>query len=210
MSRRGTILVRETRPPSEPASKLWWLVVLLLLVIVLPDFGWRRQTVDWLKGMISAFDNDNPTVQPIAAPPHDRPAPPAPPPKEIPPPPQLTVALTADNRCMIELTLNGIGPFPFVVDTGAPGVAMPADMGRRLGIDLRKIPPDHGSGGWGGGSTTGVFVTLKEIRLKNFRLQHFEVAVENETVATMGLAGITFLNQLRNFELSNGLCKFWW
>jgi clan AA aspartic protease (TIGR02281 family) len=111
---------------------------------------------------------------------------------------------------MIELTLNGIGPFPFLVDTGAPDTTLPAAMGRRIGVDLRRVPPDHDSGGWGGGRTTGVYAQLSELKLKTFRLQHFEVAVENETFAPMGLAGITFINRLRGFQVSNGLCKFWW
>jgi clan AA aspartic protease (TIGR02281 family) len=205
MSRRWTTLLRESRPPSEPPSKLWWLVAVLLVVVVLPDFGWRHPAVDWLKSAVAAFDNTNPTVPPVAPPP------PAPPAKEsLPPAPQLTVALDANSRCMVELTLNGIGPFRFIVDTGAPGVILPAAMGRRLGIDLRKLTPDHGSGGWGGGTTDGVFVDLNEVRLQSFRLHHFEVAVENETKFAEGLAGITFINSLLRFEVRDGQCRFWW
>jgi clan AA aspartic protease (TIGR02281 family) len=201
MSWRWTTLLRETRPPSEPPSKLWWIVAGLAVVIVLPDFGWRHTAVEWLKSAILAFDDGASTAPPIKAPPHERAAPEA---------PQLTVALNADNRCIIELTLNGIGPFRFLVDTGAPDTTLPAAMGRRIGVDLNRVPPDHNSGGWGGGRTNGVFVRLNEIRLKNFRLQHFEVAVENETSFAEGLAGVTFINQLRRFELSGGTCRFWW
>jgi clan AA aspartic protease (TIGR02281 family) len=201
MSWRWTTLLVETRPPSEPLSKLWWLVAGLAAVIVLPDFGWRHPAVEWLKSTIAAFDNSASSAPPIKAPPHERAAPEA---------PQLTVALDANSRCIVELTLNGIGPFRFIVDTGAPDTTLPAAMGRRIGIDLRQLKPDHGSGGWGGGRTDGVFVHLDELKLNSFRLLNFEVAVENETRFSEGLAGITFINQLRRFELTASTCRFYW
>lgn len=204
MSWRWTTLLSETRPPSEPPSKLWWLVAGLAVVIVLPDFGWRHPAVDWLKGTIGAFDNTAPPAPPPAKPPV------TPPERSESSPPQLTVPVSADNQCIIELMLNGIGPFRFIVDTGADRVILPAPMGRRLGYDLRSLPPDHRSGGWGGGRTDGVWVQLNEIRLNGFRLKNFEVAVENETRIAEGLAGIAFLNQFRRFELSAGACRFWW
>jgi clan AA aspartic protease (TIGR02281 family) len=199
MSRR-TVLMTETRVPSEPPSKIWWLVVVLLLVIVLPDHGWRHQIIESLRNAIGAFENRQ-TAEATLAPHGESSAAVA---------PQLEVPVDADNRCMVDLTLNGIGPFRFIVDTGAPGVILTASMGKRLGIDLRKRAPDHDSGGWGGGSTNGVYVRLKELRLKSFRLQDFDIAVENEKQFHEGLLGITFISQLRRFEVHNGQCRFWW
>lgn len=194
--------MRETRPAREPPRLAWLICCILLVVIILPDFGWRHQIIDGLKDAIGAFDNNNLATGPILLPPTTK--------SSRAPAAQLEVPVDAANRCMVNLTLNGIGPFQFIVDTGAPGVILPASMGRRLGIDLRKVAPDHGGGGWGGGSTKGVYVRLKEMRLRNFRLQNFAIAVEDEKKFHEGLLGITFISQLRRFEVRDGRCRFFW
>jgi aspartyl protease family protein len=202
----GYTMLRETHAHQTPRA-LWLLCAALIAIIVLPPFGTlRHDSVEWVKAQIDWFDN--PSV-----------ASPLPPPQTaLPPsgseapyaePPRLTVKVDRENRCHVKLMLDGKGPETFIVDTGAQGVVLTAAQGRRIGFDPAHTKADHDSGGWGGGTTDGIFRRI-DLKLNDFTLRDFEVAIENETSFEEGLLGVSFIKKLKRFEVANGRCAFWW
>ena len=185
-------MLRESSAPREPPRLAWVVCVALGTLLMLPDTGWRHSAVQWVKEQVDKFDNV--------------PAQPDLPPRDVPGAPRLALRVNGNSRCLVQLKVNGRGPFDFIVDTGAPEVVLTKAQGRRLGINLTH--PDHSGGGWGGGKTEGVFATV-DLQLKDFR-QDLEVSVESETGFEEGLLGISFIKTLKRFDIANGWCRFWW
>jgi aspartyl protease family protein len=189
------VLLREERPPHDPPRLAWVLCAILAGLLVLPNGGWHHSIVRWVKEQADRLD-DHPDVS-------------APPPQEVPGAPRLVVRVNRNDRCLVHVMVNGIGPLAFILDTGAPNTVLTRAQGRRIGINLARLKPDHSSGGWGGGTTDGVF-TRVDLQLASFRLNGFEVAVENETQFQVGLLGISFIRTLKRFDVAGGYCRFWW
>lgn len=199
----GYTLMRATR---ETPRALWLLCTALAGIVILPPFGTlRHDTVGWVKGQIDWFDS--PSIASPPPPPQTALPPVAPEPDAE--PPRLTVKVDANNRCQVQLMLNGRGPSTFIVDTGAQGVVLTAAQGKRIGLDPSRTAADHGSGGWGGGTTDGIYRRI-DLKLNDFTLKNFEVAIENEKRFREGLLGVSFIKELKRFDISGGQCRFWW
>jgi len=87
--------------------------------------------------------------------------------------PRVIVPLSVEaQKPIVEVMINGKGPFPFVVDTGAH-LLITADVARRLGI----IPQGLGkSTGQGTQITTSGFARVRELRIGQATLRN-QVAV---------------------------------
>jgi clan AA aspartic protease (TIGR02281 family) len=187
------VLMKETRAPRETPRLAWMLVALLGVTMLLPtDFGLRHRTVEWLKDTVGQFDPPAAVSQASRG------------------KPQLTVPLDGNNRCRVQLTLNGIGPFFFFLDTGSPDTIANGSQAARLGYNLAHMKMDHTHGGWGGGHVGGIYVKLNTLQLGDFVLRDFEVSLDKEAGFHEGLLGITFLQRLRAFEIAGGECRLWW
>ena len=189
----GYSLLHETRGPREPPRLAWLLAAALGVVVILPDFNWRHDVLEWGKNIVGQFDNAQAANVPAATGAA----------------PRLAVKVDGNNRCRVRLTLNSRGPFNFVVDTGASELTLTKSQAEQLGFNLKRLPLDHTSTGWGGGKVRGVHVHLRDVRLKDFVLRDFEAAAEMES-GDEGLLGITFLQRLGKFEVADGECRFWW
>lgn len=90
-----------------------------------------------------------------------------------------------------------------VVDTGATLIALNESEARRAGISVRPNEFVYFVN-TANGRARAARVTIDEVRLGSIRVRNVEALVlEDEALDTV-LIGMSFLNRLRNFEISNG------
>jgi aspartyl protease family protein len=114
------------------------------------------------------------------------------------------VMLSSDRRGHFEtsVTVNG-RPMKALVDTGATVIALTYEDGRSLGLvrpgDRYEIKMQTANG------TTGAKrVTLNSVRLGGISLSNVEAIVAQEGALAVNLLGMSFLRNLRTFEIQNG------
>jgi hypothetical protein len=77
-----------------------------------------------------------------------------------------------DGRVVVEVTIAGRGPFPFVFDTGAQGSVMDVSLARELGLDLGQ---EIQVGSPGGKGRPGWLVTIDPLAVGGLALRGFSV-----------------------------------
>src|SRR5688572_22539501 len=88
----------------------------------------------------------------------------------------------ASNKIYMQTTVNGKGPFPFVLDTGAPYTVLDWDLAEGLGISVFRTG-DVGGAGHGTvklGTANGVRLGVGGLRYRPGRM---EVIPLNQTLA---------------------------
>ena len=106
---------------------------------------------------------------------------------------------------MVPAFVNGQGPFPFALDTGASRTVISTGLSRRLGLDLVQAPPMTAGGGSGRVSATVGWV--ESLRVGDNAVGRLEVmAAEFMTSLSEALGtpleGIIGYNFLRQFTVT--------
>lgn len=102
--------------------------------------------------------------------------------------PRGTVPFRPASSCapllLIDVKVNGQGPFPFVVDTGASGTGLSRQLAERLGLGSGEQQDLLGCGGTVNAET----VRVNELRVGPLRMENLPVFVADLS-AVAGKAG---------------------
>jgi aspartyl protease family protein len=98
-------------------------------------------------------------------------------------------------------------PIDFLVDTGASVVFLTADDARTAGIDLRGLNYTQ-LVSTGNGSVRAAPVVLREIRIDNLTLDNVRGAVLDNL--GQSVLGMSFLDRLKSFDISEGSLTIEW
>lgn len=115
-----------------------------------------------------------------------------------------TITVTADSKGHFYLvpSLNG-EPVRMVVDTGASVVALTYEDAERIGARLSpqdfKIRMSTANG-----TVEGASLRIDEIRIKDLVVRDVEAVVLPKDRLGVSLLGMSFLRQLRGFDISQG------
>ena len=108
---------------------------------------------------------------------------------------------------VIEAMVNG-APVTFLVDTGASEVVLTLDDARRIGLEPRTLAFTQRFS-TANGEVRGAPVVLREIRIGQFSLPDVAASV-NEAPLALSLLGMSFLEQLRGYEVDRGRLILRW
>lgn len=89
-----------------------------------------------------------------------------------------------------------------LVDTGATSVAINTKTARRLGIILKPTDFKY-TVNTANGSTMAAAATIDRIQIGNVTVNNVQAAVLDEKALSSTLLGMSFLGQLRSFEVKN-------
>lgn len=89
-----------------------------------------------------------------------------------------------------------------LIDTGATSVAINKKTARRLGIILKASDFKH-TVNTANGSTKAASAIIKKIRIGNVIVKNVQAAVLDDKALSSTLLGMSFLGQLRSFEVKN-------
>lgn len=92
-------------------------------------------------------------------------------------------------------------PVKVLVDTGATMVAINETTARKIGIRLKASDFKHNVR-TANGITKMAAATIREIRIGNIRVKNVRAGVSRDKSLSTTLLGMSFLNQLRRFEIS--------
>jgi aspartyl protease len=123
---------------------------------------------------------------------------------------------------LVDGFINQRGPVQLIVDQGAMITILPAFMAAQLGINLKNSLPLRLAGIRG--LSSGHLVTIDSLRLGDFEMNDFEVAISDSVSSANGFLGRDFLNlfrvhmdfKLKRMELMpgdgpyDGLSPEWW
>ncbi len=90
-----------------------------------------------------------------------------------------------------------------LVDTGATSVAMDEDVARRLGVRLKESDFKY-TVGTANGQTRAAMAMLDEVSIGRVVVKNVKVAVIKRGKLDVVLLGMSFLNKLKSFEVTNG------
>jgi predicted aspartyl protease len=115
----------------------------------------------------------------------------------------IKLAHPAKPLILVPTKVNGTGPHPFALDTGASITVIADDLARRLGIRTEAIPAMTG----GGGAISTSAGTLRSLSIESAEVRDLPVAVAGffgalgQTIGTE-LSGILGFNYLRAFRVT--------
>ena len=89
-----------------------------------------------------------------------------------------------------------------LVDTGATMVAINETTARKIGIRLKSSDFKY-TVNTANGPTKMAAATIKEIRIGNIRVSNVRAGVSRDSALSTTLLGMSFLNQLKRFEVTN-------
>ena len=115
-----------------------------------------------------------------------------------------TAKIRSDNRghFLADARLNGRRA-EVLVDTGATSVAINKSMARRIGIPL--TPSDFKYAvSTANGRTRAAGVVIDQVEVGRVRVKNVRAMVLEDRALDTVLLGMTFLNALKKFEISNG------
>ncbi|MGV6812558.1 MAG: retropepsin-like aspartic protease family protein [Brevirhabdus sp.] len=112
---------------------------------------------------------------------------------------RIEVPKGRDGHFHLTLAVDGVD-VSFVVDTGASGIVLSTDDARRIGIDTDDLAY-LGSANTANGEVRTARVTLKEIRLGDFRDRRVSAWV-NEGEMDGSLLGMSYLNRFDRIEIT--------
>ncbi len=92
-------------------------------------------------------------------------------------------------------------PVKVLVDTGATMVAINETTARKIGIRLKAADFKYNVR-TANGIAKMAAATIKEIRIGNIRVKNVRAGVSRDSALSTTLLGMSFLNQLRRFEVS--------
>ena len=90
-----------------------------------------------------------------------------------------------------------------LVDTGATSVAINKSTARRIGINLRPTDFKY-TVNTANGKTKAASATIDRIEIGRVVVRNVRAAVLEDRALSSTLLGMTFLNELRGFQVSNG------
>ncbi|NHJ39208.1 MAG: hypothetical protein FK731_04185 [Asgard group archaeon] len=111
--------------------------------------------------------------------------------------------LEGTHLITIPITINGEGPYPFVLDTGAGGTVVTFDFATKLGIEPIDGVKVMAKGI--GGDSAAFLTIVNEFALPNYKLNNFQIiamdidkASKRPGIIKYGILGYNFL---QNFEI---------
>lgn len=112
--------------------------------------------------------------------------------------------IRSDNRghYVSRFRLNG-REVKAMIDTGATMVAINHDTARRIGLSLTEADFKH-TVSTANGETRAAAAIIDSIEVGRIRVTNVQVAVLRDGALTSTLIGMSFLNKLRSFQISNG------
>jgi aspartyl protease family protein len=123
------------------------------------------------------------------------------------PPLEMIIPAGAHGHFMVEAVVEGT-PLAFVVDTGASDVILsPADA-RRLGFRAEELRFTRRYQ-TANGTVAAAPVTLRELRIGQFSTFELEGSV-NGAPLPVSLLGMSFLRQLRGYQVEDGRLILRW
>jgi len=117
---------------------------------------------------------------------------------------RATVALKSDNRGHFfgEFRLNG-RKTQAMVDTGATVIAINRSTARRSGITLKSADFTT-QVGTANGNVMAAPVLIESVQIGRIRIQNVDAVVLDDAALPGVLIGMSFLNQLKKFEVRDG------
>lgn len=115
-----------------------------------------------------------------------------------------TAKIKSDRRghFVVDARLNGRRA-EVLVDTGATSVALNKSMARRIGIRLTSADFKY-SVSTANGRARAASAYIDEVEIGRIRVKNVRAMVMEDRALDTVLLGMTFLNELKKFEVSNG------
>ena len=120
---------------------------------------------------------------------------------------EMVIRAGAGGHFTLDASVNG-SELPFLVDTGATSVFLSADAAREAGIDPDTLDYTMRMR-TASGVVRGARVVLREVRIGQLSIRDVEATVAR-TSLPISLLGMTFLNRLQSYEVSNGKLVMRW
>ena len=115
----------------------------------------------------------------------------------------INAATDAASHLMVDVHINGNGPYHFVVDTGATMVALTARDAEMLGI--HPAASDYTIAvSTANGRSRAAPVTLGKVEIGSITIRDVSAMVMPEDALSENLLGMTFLSRLQRYEYSKG------
>jgi aspartyl protease family protein len=112
------------------------------------------------------------------------------------------IEMNAQGHFVTDFRMNGRS-VEALVDTGATIVAINKTTARQLGIPV--IPADfRHQVSTANGTIKVAMVTIKSVEIGSIRVRNVEAAVIDDKALPGTLLGMSFLRQLKSFEVANG------
>ncbi len=180
---------------------VWALRYLVIAVVVGAGFA-MLQGSDWLTRLGPA----HPSKASIAA----KPRPPAKSGRAAAPESEgweYIVTAGPNGHFVVDAMVNG-SPITFLVDTGASDIVLTMADARRLGFIPGNLDFSE-QYQTANGEVRGAPVRLRELRIGQYSLCDLEASV-NEGPMTVSLLGMSFLEQLRGYQVEDGRLILRW
>lgn len=120
---------------------------------------------------------------------------------------EMTIRASRDGHFRVVADVDGTR-VDFLIDTGATGVALAADVADRLGWRLSDVDYTMASH-TAGGMVRAAPVTLDQIEIGDLRVHNLNAHVV-ERLEGVSLLGMTFLNRLDGFEVRGDELTLYW
>ncbi len=98
-------------------------------------------------------------------------------------------------RPVIVATINGVGAYRFIVDTGATLVSMSGREARRLGIDYR-LEGTPATSSTASGISAIYIVRLDRVKVGDIEMRNVRAAIHDGDFPARALLGMSFLNRV--------------
>jgi predicted aspartyl protease len=115
----------------------------------------------------------------------------------------LRIAHASKPLLLVDAKVNGSGPHPFVLDTGASTCVLARQLTAQLGICSRRVAAMTG----GGGTVAAAGGVLQSLAIEGAKVENLPVAIADflealSRVVEVDLAGIVGFNFLRHFVVT--------
>jgi len=118
----------------------------------------------------------------------------------------MSFRTSKDGHFHIQAEVNG-RPVEFLLDTGASDVVFPPDVAKRIGIDFEQLNFNK-IYSTANGYTKGAPFVIGTIKIGDIELHNINASV-NRADMDKALLGMSFLKNLRGYEVKNGILTIW-